>query len=709
MPRPSSNPFTPNQPVNEEERFFGREDVIEWVDDCFIEGQRFLLIYGTPRVGKTSLLFRLRPKLAAKALAVYVDLEALPEAPMRELLWRLVVEAHQQIGQGREGIPDLSPEAFHSQWDYLHREVFPLWRQMLRGKHLLLLLDGPDLSCFQEGTWAELMLRLQEIIRQEEDLHVVATVRGSSAQVRQPVPALRGLSHWDLDCLTEMQTEELLVGVARYQLGFDYDALRRVHGLTGGHPYLVQVFGAQLFRHLAPYGQVTIHSVSDLAQVVIEATGELFSREWEGLSREAQITLAAVGSMQGYRGTVTPWDVVLVLRRAGLDRGTGAVEQSLRELCDHRVMHWFGGSAYALRVDLIRTWLSTAHPLSEVLHGRRQRRKAIRAPGHGVGIDWGSILPWIGIGLAIFLVARIWSSRGSGALVRPQLPTLTPAHPTPRPTATRVALPGRIAYMAQATPHDPWCIWSMRDNGTDPVQLTECTSEDIMPAWSPDGKQVVFVSNRSGNRDVWVMNADGSHLQNITNSAADEWTPAWSPDGMDIAFASYRDGNWELYIAKPDGSQVRQITWNAPLDYAPSWSHDGGRLAFVSERDGNAEIYVVNRDGSEPQRLTDNQVTDLSPRWSPDGGLIAFESYRDGNMEIYVMAPDGSDPRNISNQPDSDEHGPSWSPDGRWLTYYSNCDGSWDIFIMLVDGSQKTNLTMSTASEQAPVWQPRTE
>lgn len=703
MRLPSGNPFTPHQPVDEEERFFGREDVLEWPIDCFLAGQRFLVIYGTPRVGKTSLLLRLRAKLATRAAAAYVDLEALAEEPARDLLWKVAVQVHRQVG---EGAP-LSPEAFAEREGYMLQEVLPAWQQALRGRPLALLLDGLDLARFQEAAWADLILRLREIVEQAPDLRVVLTVRGASTELQEAVPALRGLPQWDLEYLTAEQTEELLVGLARYQLGFDYDALRRIHALTGGHPYLVQLYGAQLHRHQAPYGQVTIHTVGDLVPEIVDLAEPLFEHEWERLSREAQVVLAAVGSMQGYRGTVTPWDIDVLLRRTGGGYELEAIERALQELCGRRVLHWFGGTSYAVRLELWRSWLAEARPLAEVLHGKRSRRRRRSAGQRRLeAVDWAAILPWLGVGLAALLVARLWLSRTTGAPATVPLPTVTSETVIVRPTATRVALPGRIAYMAQATPHDPWCIWTMRDNGTDPVRLTEGTSEDTMPAWSPDGQQLAFVSNRSGNRDVWVMHADGTHLSNITNSPADEWNPAWSPDGMDIAFASYRDGNWEIYIAKPDGSEVRRITRHPALDYAPAWSPDGSRLAFVSERDGNAEIYTVNRDGTELQRLTDNQVTDLYPQWSPDGTQIAFASYRDGNMEIYVMAPDGSDQRNLSNQPDSDEHQPAWSPDGRWIAYYSNADGNWDIFVMRADGSQKTNLTMSPASEQGPAWQP---
>lgn len=703
MLRSSNNPFTPEQPIVEEESFFGREDVIEWIDDCLVAGERFVVVYGMPRIGKTSLLFRLRTRLANRAFPAYVAVGE-QRASAIEMLWHLVSTVHTQLGEGREDWPTLLHDAFVAGPDRLHSELLPLWRKALHGRPVALLLDGLVVDRLNEGIWADLVARLREIVDREPDIQVVAVVAGASTETESPVPALRGLPQRDLDGLSEEQTEELLVGLARFQLGFDYDALRRIHTWTGGHPYLLHVFGSELYRRLAPYGQVTIHIVEDLLPTVVEVAAHLFAAAWEEMGREERVTLAAIGSLVGYRGAVAPWDIVVLLRKYGVNRTTEAVDESLKRLCRRRVLHWLGGSGYALYSELWRPWLAEAHPLVEVLTGKRQKREAITPAGRRLSVDWGALLLYAGIGLAILLVAKVWRSRQSPAVV--PLPTPTVAV-TPRPTPTRVILPGKVAYMAQATVHEPWAIWIMRDNGSDPVQVTEGTSDDTLPAWSPDGARLAFVSNRTGDRDIWVMNADGTHLENITRTpAADEWTPAWSPDGSSIAFASNRDGNWELYIAQADGSGVQRITWHEGPDYSPDWSPDGSQLAFVSERGGNPEICVVNRDGSGLQRLTPDGATALSPRWSPDGTLIAFESYRDGNMEIYTMAPDGSDPRNLTGEPGSDEHGPAWSPDGKWILYYSNRDGSWDIFKMRADGEQKTNLTLGPAIEQAPAWQP---
>ena len=123
------------------------------------------------------------------------------------------------------------------------------------------------------------------------------------------------------------------------------------------------------------------------------------------------------------------------------------------------------------------------------------------------------------------------------------------------------------------------------------------------PAWSRDGRTIVFVSWRDGNGEVYAMDADGSGPRNLTQNPAKDVRPAWSPDGRRIAFASRRDGNSEVYVMNADGSGQRNLTRNPAFDADPAWSPDGRKIAFVSKRDGSYGVYVMNADGSGQRRL----------------------------------------------------------------------------------------------------------
>jgi len=187
----------------------------------------------------------------------------------------------------------------------------------------------------------------------------------------------------------------------------------------------------------------------------------------------------------------------------------------------------------------------------------------------------------------------------------------------------------RLAYARSAT--DLTDIWRYQI-GKPPERFISSSLIDTNPQFSPDGKKIVFGSNRSGGcEEIWVSNQDGTNALQLTNGLGRlQGTPRWSPDGRWIAFDSLaQDGHSDIYIINADGGELRRLTPFASDESVPSWSRDGKWIYFRSNRTGRNEIWRMHFEGGEAFQVTDN------------GGYVAFESW-DGKTLYYLKA--GSSP-----------------------------------------------------------------
>jgi Tol biopolymer transport system component len=212
-------------------------------------------------------------------------------------------------------------------------------------------------------------------------------------------------------------------------------------------------------------------------------------------------------------------------------------------------------------------------------------------------------------------------------------------------------------------------------------------------AWTPDGRTIVFASDRRGKSMLWRVPRSGGVPERVPMVDENASDPVFSRAGWKLAYTQFfSDAN--IWRVDPTGREAPvKVISSTQYDSSPEYSPDGSRVAFRSTRSGTNEIWVTDAEGRTPVQLTrfGGPLTGC-PRWSPDGMRLAFDTRPDGQADIYVIGSNGGVPRRLTTSPAEDVV-PSWSRDGGWVYFASNRTGAWQVWRAAAQGGTEEQVT----------------
>ncbi|MBE0698130.1 MAG: PD40 domain-containing protein, partial [Anaerolineaceae bacterium] len=319
--------------------------------------------------------------------------------------------------------------------------------------------------------------------------------------------------------------------------------------------------------------------------------------------------------------------------------------------------------------------------------------------------------------------------RETAHLKTPTLPlraTLTPvpiqpsALPSPSPQPQPTLLGGAAGKIAFASDRSGSVqIWIM--NASDPSirqQVTKITGGACQPAWSPDGRQIAFVTPCNGPRltypgaKIKIIDLQSSQIRDLELQGG-AFEPDWSPDGETIAYTTFLGSKTQIYTVNLTDLSTKPLSRRGNKNKNPDWSPDGQYVAFTSDYQGIDEIWRMRKDGTSQEMLTQaGPLKYLSePDWSPDGKQILAamkEINQSAPINVLVLI-DRANPRpggkSLLQNPTRMEDG-VFSPDGQLVAFWTALEG--DNMEILITGMDATitRLTNHEARDFQPAWCP---